>query len=283
MSNDPVLRVERVHDDSAVAVGACFAVPVGALVVGRDPGCDVVLADPRVSRTHARFRRDEHVWVENLSRRPLYVNEAPVEGEHRLAPLDYVQIGAVLVRLYPVDTTDTRTSNPMAIGAAPAALAPERPPVLVVRTATCEAALFGQPMRLTPAAFAVLATLARQPGAWVAQEALADAIWSEGPHGSPAYVNKYVSYLRAAVAGVLEADPDALAAARHAVRAHADAFSDASAADAEVPTLVRELVKGRKKVGFRLLLGPRDVVVDGPERSRNDAGTVADGARRHED
>ena len=37
--------------------GLIFTLNEGELVVGRDPGCDIILSDSKVSRRHARFRR----------------------------------------------------------------------------------------------------------------------------------------------------------------------------------------------------------------------------------
>jgi ABC-type multidrug transport system ATPase subunit len=76
--------------------------PVGAAsaVIGRAPGCDVVLADPLVSRRHAELRPDGSGWriVDLSSGNGTFVNgrrvaEAPVAAD------DIVGIGHSLLRL----------------------------------------------------------------------------------------------------------------------------------------------------------------------------------------
>lgn len=53
------------------------------LTVGRAPENDVVVEDPEMSRSHARFRRDGAAWVvDNVSNsNPTFVNEEPVTSQ----------------------------------------------------------------------------------------------------------------------------------------------------------------------------------------------------------
>ncbi len=80
-----------------------------AVVVGRDPDVDLWSDDPSISRRHARFGRDAegNVYVEDLGS----TNGTFVRGQRvtlaRLAPGDYVQLGAtLLVRFEIIDGTD---------------------------------------------------------------------------------------------------------------------------------------------------------------------------------
>ena len=72
------------------------------IVVGRDGKADCHLADPLVSRQHARFiRSGESVWVEDLgSRNGTYLNGAAIDGKHPLQEGDEVKIGETLVQLH---------------------------------------------------------------------------------------------------------------------------------------------------------------------------------------
>jgi len=72
-----------------VAVGA-------ALVLGREPGCDLLVDDLTVSRRHAVLRLDEEGWtISDLeSSNGTWVNSWRVRGEGRLDPGDAVQLGA---------------------------------------------------------------------------------------------------------------------------------------------------------------------------------------------
>lgn len=64
------------------------------LTLGRDPGCDVVLAEPTVSRRHARLHFRDGTWVvrDLGSRNGTAVNRRRVV-RCRLAPGDRLQVG----------------------------------------------------------------------------------------------------------------------------------------------------------------------------------------------
>ncbi|MGA2925449.1 MAG: FHA domain-containing protein [Solirubrobacteraceae bacterium] len=70
------------------------------LVVGRDPGCDVVLERPSVSREHARLVCRDGCWiVQDLeSTNGTSVNDVRV-GRCRLAPGDRIQFADQLVTI----------------------------------------------------------------------------------------------------------------------------------------------------------------------------------------
>lgn len=68
----------------------------GALVLGREPGCDVCIDDPVASRRHARLTvREGSVWIEDLgSRNGVSVNGVRLKaGPRQLQPWDWFQIG----------------------------------------------------------------------------------------------------------------------------------------------------------------------------------------------
>jgi len=65
------------------------------LVIGRHPGCDVVLPGQAVSRRHARLRFRDGTWIlEDLeSTNGTVVNGASLVGRYRLEPGDRLVIG----------------------------------------------------------------------------------------------------------------------------------------------------------------------------------------------
>jgi hypothetical protein len=67
-----------------------------SLAVGRDPGCELVLDDPKVSKRHARLSWDGEGWLlEDLgSKNGTSLNGAPAAGQ-RLAGADWVSFGGV--------------------------------------------------------------------------------------------------------------------------------------------------------------------------------------------
>jgi len=84
------------------AAGAGAALVEGAeLRLGRGPGCDLRLRDPRVSRLHAAVRRHGgRVLVRDLdSANGLKVAGRPVRGEAVLAPGESLELGASRLRL----------------------------------------------------------------------------------------------------------------------------------------------------------------------------------------
>ncbi len=75
----------------------------GTTVIGRDPGADVVVADPQVSARHASFAvGDSGIAVEDLgSANGTFVNGQRVTGSHDLRAGDRVQVGATVLELRP--------------------------------------------------------------------------------------------------------------------------------------------------------------------------------------
>jgi adenylate cyclase len=71
----------------------------GLTVVGRAPGCDIVINHPTVSRQHARLRFESGrcFVVDAGSRYGTRVNSAPLEGESELVAGDVVTVGAIAI------------------------------------------------------------------------------------------------------------------------------------------------------------------------------------------
>jgi len=87
-------------DPLALAQPAARATPLDLAglthaVIGRDPGCQMVLVDPTVSRQHARIeRRGQDYWLVHLSQtNPTFVNSQSIHSTV-LRPNDVIQIGA---------------------------------------------------------------------------------------------------------------------------------------------------------------------------------------------
>ena len=80
------------------AEGTRFTIPPTGAVVGRSSSCDVVLANPDVSRQHAQIAFDDNVgWiVEDLgSTNGVIVNGGRVDGSLRLSNGDQIKLGPV--------------------------------------------------------------------------------------------------------------------------------------------------------------------------------------------
>lgn len=252
------LRVEKVRPPSEVLVGATFLVTAEGATLGREPGSGVWLLDPRVSRQHARLTWDgEQLWLERVSRHAIYVNQVEVTERTALQPLDWIQVGAILLRLT-LDQSDTAPAlDPISIDEPLAHLVASGATPLVLDRGQEVATLYGHALSLQPGPFATLAALATSPSRWVSAQTLAEAIWSDPEAANEAYVTKYVSYLRAAIAAALSDDAEAAAELREQVRTCADAFTRLEELDAlPLAQLLREFVKVRTKVGYRLHLAP---------------------------
>ena len=71
------------------------------VVLGKHAGCDVVLANPKVSRRHAKVvARNGGLYVEDLgSTNGTFLNGQRIDGEKRLAPGDVVEVGPFKVQI----------------------------------------------------------------------------------------------------------------------------------------------------------------------------------------
>ena len=86
----------------------------GKAVIGRDPGCDIVLSDSRCSRQHAIIKETEEglVIVDTGSANGVYVNGRRTERS-RLYPGDTVRLGETLLEVLP-DSAATVLAVPSA-------------------------------------------------------------------------------------------------------------------------------------------------------------------------
>src|SRR5215207_575041 len=67
----------------------------GVAIVGRDPGCDVVVSDQTVSRRHARLEwSNGQLWLEDLgSLAGTFVNNQRLASAQPLNPGDRIRLG----------------------------------------------------------------------------------------------------------------------------------------------------------------------------------------------
>ncbi len=88
---DGTLRTRAVEDDGQ-----------RSWTIGRGDGMDVVIADPQVSRVHARLERDADEWAVvdlGMSRNGTFVNGRRVLVRSRLADNDRMRLGQTLVAI----------------------------------------------------------------------------------------------------------------------------------------------------------------------------------------
>jgi len=89
VSSDMPMLV-RIDDDA----GMRWVLQADRMVIGRDPVCDVLIPDRRVSREHAEIRRtrDGFTLVDRDSKNGTFVNGQRVVGEYHLNDGDEIQI-----------------------------------------------------------------------------------------------------------------------------------------------------------------------------------------------
>jgi hypothetical protein len=112
--------------------GQSFAIMRSVIVVGRDPGNDIVLDVPSVSRKHARLTyQDGWFHVQDLgSANGVVVNGVRVAGSQRIAPGDQVALSrdlAFVLEWVPSTPEDIETGQTAVMGPEHAATAPEFP------------------------------------------------------------------------------------------------------------------------------------------------------------
>ncbi|MBN1334483.1 MAG: FHA domain-containing protein [Deltaproteobacteria bacterium] len=106
--------------------GLVWTVPPRGLRIGRQRGNQIRIDDAGVSRQHARIVLHEGaLWIQDLgSRNGVFVNEAPVVGQQRLASGDRIVLGDHVLELRPPASSGSPASS-----AAPAETrAPSPPP-----------------------------------------------------------------------------------------------------------------------------------------------------------
>jgi two-component system, cell cycle response regulator len=110
-SETQIIRTRQPPEEPVVVVRATFGsgrlshwvARAGEVArVGRSPEADLVLADPSVSRFHARIEVDplgNLVLVDLESTNGTFVNQAPLRGRARIEPGDRVLFGTVAVSI----------------------------------------------------------------------------------------------------------------------------------------------------------------------------------------
>lgn len=93
-------RPARLQALSGTEAGLEVLIPPEGIVVGRDPGCDLSLSDPKVSARHCRIIRvgGEHVLRDLGSRNGTFLGERRVVSEV-VAEGDEIRLGGVRLRL----------------------------------------------------------------------------------------------------------------------------------------------------------------------------------------
>jgi pSer/pThr/pTyr-binding forkhead associated (FHA) protein len=138
--------------------GREYTVRPDGLTIGREPGCDIVIAAGEVSRRHARIelRSDGYVLFD-LSTNGVLVNDLRVSRTHALARGDRIRIGAEEMRFYAdLEVVEVppppviRQPPPIEASAAPAAAVPGNG--VAVAVAPVPAADAGTVARPRPAA-----------------------------------------------------------------------------------------------------------------------------------
>jgi pSer/pThr/pTyr-binding forkhead associated (FHA) protein len=81
--------------------GKEYTVPGSGLTIGRDAGCDVVIAKTEVSRRHAELAPTEQGYVvRDTSSNGVFVNGERVKGSQLLARSDVIRVGGEEFRFY---------------------------------------------------------------------------------------------------------------------------------------------------------------------------------------
>ncbi|MCK4317111.1 MAG: FHA domain-containing protein, partial [Anaerolineae bacterium] len=114
--------------------GQMFSLEKDSTSLGRDPGNDIMIDDPQVSRQHARIMRQGGLMViEDLgSTNGTFVNGVRLTGSHTLASGDMIGLGDVVALTYygvGIAATETVVRQPAAAPPSPSyAPSPSVPP-----------------------------------------------------------------------------------------------------------------------------------------------------------
>jgi pSer/pThr/pTyr-binding forkhead associated (FHA) protein len=113
----PIEVRQPLRGGCVVVSGACARkLTAGAILVGREASCDIVLPDALVSRVHARLSVDPAgVLLHDLhSMNGIYVNGVRIGSEHDLRDGDRILVGTRELSVFAHDTLDggTRTAPP---------------------------------------------------------------------------------------------------------------------------------------------------------------------------
>jgi pSer/pThr/pTyr-binding forkhead associated (FHA) protein len=156
------------------------------LIIGRDPGCDVVINDRQVSRYHARIERNlDGVQVEDLgSKNGTFVNGLRIEEPAALHDNDMLQIALVQHFLFllsdatmPLDTQALPSTSLASAAVTP----PSQRERLYLEPRSRRIWVKGQEIvpPLSLQQFRLLEALQRRKGQVVTRQELIDEIWGE--------------------------------------------------------------------------------------------------------
>jgi hypothetical protein len=174
--------------------GAARELPLEAerVVLGRDPGCDIVLAGRLISRQHAGITRAGRVYtLEDLgSRNGTAVNGQPLSGPWVLHDGDCIDLGGIGQLIFvDGDATSTRP-NPPAVG-------------VWLDAAAQDTWVDGQRLmpQLSPAQFALLQVLAAHTDQICTRDQIVAAVWPDVADGvSDEAIDALVKRVRARLA-----------------------------------------------------------------------------------
>ncbi|AKT36085.1 FHA domain-containing protein [Chondromyces crocatus] len=241
------LCVQHVVGGGRVRTGDTLDVPEGA-VLGRDPGVDIRLDHPSISRRHARFLGSP-LRIENLSvSSGLFVDSVPVTRGVRALLNDgsWVQIGAILFAIVrpaasPLDGAATEGTD-------------ATPIFMILRDGdSCAVQFDGRHLDLPAAAARAFAMLALAPTQVVAAAALQDAVG--GGETAPALITA----IREAVRALLEEGSLDEERLRSLIARSGSSYRLSPLGGLDRDALLQRLVRLRKGQGYTLCL-PRDAV-----------------------
>jgi pSer/pThr/pTyr-binding forkhead associated (FHA) protein len=88
--------------------GRIHKLGTGETTIGRDPGNSITIADPEISRRHARLtRQDEYYLLEDLnSTNGTFVNGRRLVGQYVLQPGDVINLGENITLLFEIRRYD---------------------------------------------------------------------------------------------------------------------------------------------------------------------------------
>jgi hypothetical protein len=162
------------------------------ILIGRDPDCDLVLADGYASRQHCWIEQREGAWwVRDLgSKNGTWVGQEQVFQEQPLQDGDLLLVGHSQLRLEAPDGTLTYEAVPVVVPSHSMSLMPEARQVLI------DEELVEPP--LSPKQWTLLAFLYDRQGQVVTKDEIARIVWPEAEGAIYDYqIDKLVSRLRA--------------------------------------------------------------------------------------
>ncbi len=142
--------------------------------IGRSPDSDVVINDPRVSRSHARidFAGGRFVLEDLGSTNGTMLNGEPLSAPAALTDGDAISLAGVRAEFQVNAPTVVISAPPTAHG-------------LQIDLSTHEVSVDGRPVKLSPKEYLFLAALHRRAGSVVTHTDLAREVWPEVAEGVP--------------------------------------------------------------------------------------------------